>query len=495
MFDSNVTFAKFREVNPEDSKYSFPFGNFLWRVGAYPFEIAMKTVCTGKLYLEKNNALNWYKPLPFQLVDKISGWLRISPECTFISYFPTFFGNYYHIEDPVVIKALFKEFRGSINDNGLFKPTRSIRTLFDITKEVFPEDEIAEEDVMFTCSAENSKFYRIWLHHLFDGNHVSQYLKIIHEEAKITLNDWALRCMEGQSISLFETALFASKIITQVMFGKKVGGEDLAKAVNFINWYALHKQIGKVSKQDDDEYKESLTLFKQTIEAVIEDLRTPLFQNQGTNSLTLAQKKAMAFVIFFAGQETTGILLGNILHFLAKNKDLQCTLRKKIEEKGREHQEVKKEIECLINNSLANFPPSYAISRCIGEKDVCLEYKLEGEEGLKKLILRKGDFISARMIDVAKKIKKKSPEIINKSHSYDLWSAFGGGAHSCPGKNLALAETMEFIFTALQGYELATNVNSEPQVIGQITLKFVEDITLTITPLVNIQDVEPSQEF
>lgn len=482
MLTSNVTFAKLREANPTIDKEAYPITNPVWRLATYPFELAMKVLCTGKLYFEKTNALEWHKPQPFELIDRISGWLRFAPECTFISYFPTFLGNFYQIQDPVVIQALFKEFRGNLNSNGLFTPTTSIKTIFNIITEAFPDDGITEEDVIFTCSSENSKYYRNWLHHLFDGKHINNYRPIICKEAKETLENWAIRCNQGQPIPLFETALFASRIITRLMFGQTLGGEDLAKAVNFINWYVLHKQIGKVSQQDEIQYKEALSIFKQIVEKIINDQKAPLFVDQGLNSLTLTQKKAMAFIIFFAGQETTGILIGNILHFLAQNKDLQSSLRAKIEENGRENEYVKKKIENLINHSLANFPPSYAISRRIG-KDICLEYQLEGEVTRRKLIMNKGDLVQARMIDAARRIKETTPERINQEHSYNVWSAFGGGAHSCPGKNLALAEVIEFILTALQGYELATNLQQAPHVIGRITLQFVENITLTVTSL------------
>lgn len=94
MFSSNVTSAKFREADPVSDKDAYPTKNPLWRVAAYPFELAMKVLCTGRLYMEKTNALKWYKPQPFDLIDKVTGWLRLTPECSFISYFPTFFWNF-----------------------------------------------------------------------------------------------------------------------------------------------------------------------------------------------------------------------------------------------------------------------------------------------------------------------------------------------------------------------------------------------------------------
>jgi cytochrome P450 len=410
-----------------------------------------------------------------------------TPECSFISYFPTFIGTFYHIQDPVAIKALFKEFRGSSESNGLFTPTRSIKTLLNILKEAFPENDITEEDVIFTCSHASSKYYRAWLHHLLDGKHIANYRPIIREEADKTLKNWALRCEQGQPIRLSEAALFASQIITRLMFGHKVGGEALAKAVNIINWYTLYKQIGKVSQQDEEKYKQALTTFKETVEEVIDDVQAPLFAPKNQNTLTLEQKKAMAFIIFFAGQETTGFLLGNILRHLAQNNHLQSALRAKIQKKDllkEKDIEIQAEIENLITQSLADYPPSYAISRRImAEKDICLEYVLEGEEKPRKLIMNRGDLVSARMIDAAKRINASSPQKITQERSYDLWSAFGGGAHSCPGKNLALTEVFEFILLAIQGYNLTTNQSQEPHVVGQITLQFIENITIKLSPL------------
>ncbi len=486
MFSSSVTSAKFREADSINDKDAYPTKNPLWRMVAYPAELAMKILCTGRLYMERTNALKWYKPQPFELIDKVTGWLRLTPECSFISYFPTFFGTFYHIHDPVVIKALFKEFRGSSESNGLFTPTRSIKTLLNIIREAFPETEITEEDVIFTCSHASSKYYRAWLHHLFDGKHITNYRSVIREEAEKTLKTWALRCKQDQPIHLMETALFASQIITRLMFGHKIGEEALAKAVNFINWYTLHKQIGKVSQQDEERFKQALMTFKTTVDDVIASEEAILFAPQNQNTLTLAQKKAMAFIIFFAGQETTGFLLGNILRFLAQNNHLQSALRTKIQKKDLledEKGEIQAEIESLITQSLATYPPSYAISRrIITEKDICLEYLLEGEEKPRKLIMNRGNMVSARMIDAAERINASSQKITQEC-SYDLWSAFGGGAHSCPGKNLALTEVFEFILLAIREYNLTTDQNQEPHIVGQITLQFIEDITIKLTPL------------
>lgn len=480
MFSSSVTFAKFREANPFSDQDAYPSKNPLWRMAAYPIEVAMKVLCTGILYTQKTNALHWYKPLPFELIDKVTGWLRFNPECSFLSYFPTFFGTFYHIQDPLVIKALFKEFRGSSESDGLFTPTKSIRTLQNILKEAFPENEITEEDIMFSCSQTNSKYYRGWLHHLLDQKHITEYQSIIRDEADVTLKEWTLRCKQGQSIHLLEASIFASRVITRLMFGQKVGGEALAKAVNFINWYVLHKQIGKISQQDEEKYKESLKIFRDTIDKIINDPEVPLFSSQNQDLLTEAQKKAMAFIIFFAGQETTGFLLGNILRFLGKNKELQSFLREKIQKKD----EIQKEIENLITQALAQYPPAYGVSRRIMTgKDICLEYVLEGEQKKRKLIMNQGDFVSARMIEAAKRINSLSTQIHTQERSYELWSAFGGGAHSCPGKNLALAEVFEFILLVIQGYDLKTDQIKEPHVVGQITLQFVEDITISLSPL------------
>lgn len=475
---SNVTYAKFRAADPEKDKDAYP--NLLWRLVTLPQELAMKVMCTAMLYFIKTDGLKWYKPRPFDLIDKVSGWLKFAPECSFISYFPTFLGTFYHLQDPVVIKALLKEFRGGFDNKSLFVPGRSMRGLYETIKEVFPEDGITEEDIIFTCSSGNSKYYRAWLHHLLDGKHIANYRPIICKEAKETLENWASRC---SPIPIFETSMFASRIITQLMLGHKVKGEALAKAVNFINWYILHKAIGKVSKQDEIDYKEALNTFRTTVEKIIDDQDALLFVDQEKNTLSLAQKKAMAFIIFFAGQETTGIFLGCVLHSLARNKDLQQTLRTKIYENGREDEDVKKEIENLINHSLARLPPAYSIGRRVGpEQDVCLEYQLEDEETIRKLIIKSGDYPAARMMDAAKRIMESAPERIKEEHSYDIWSAFGGGAHSCLGKKLALTEVIEFVLTTLQGYELDTDLKEKPHVVGRVTLQFVEDFHLTITP-------------
>lgn len=254
------------------------------------------------------------------------------------------------------------------------------------------------------------------------------------------------------------------------------------------------KQVGKPSQVKEKEYQESLTTFRIAIDAALENNASLFSEEHG--QMTDAQKKALAFVIFFAGQETTGFLGAQLLLKLAQNATLQQKLRELLQS---DEQRYGEEIEALINCTLAERPPAYAFARRIadreGSKDLCLEYLLDRDLKKRKFIFRKGDGLVARMIDASHRILAQYKQTNNKESplfsphsahpplSPDQWSGFGGGKHKCPGRNLALKEIKTLLQVALQGYQLTTKVQHIPAVVGHITLQFAESISIQVSKL------------
>lgn len=467
---ASVTYAKLREADLISDGDLHP-GVFR-KIAAFPFNALTTTICTAKFLCNISNGLNWYKPYPLEMIDRFSGWLNLSPEYAIVSHFPTFLGTFYQFKDPVVNNAIFRHFRGAESDTEhLFTPSKGATKIFNLIVEVFGKEcEITKEDTLFTCSAELSKFYRSWLHNLIGPKTVKEYGEILNEESTATLTEWIEFCRDGAGFDLRDAGQYASRIITRLLLNQRIGSKELSEAINVINWFTIRRGYGWISQADQERYDNALRVFRETINGILDDPTIPLFQPQNDNELTLNQKRALVLIIFIGGQETTGFFLANVLLTLGRNPGLQIQLRDLF---LRDEEAGKKELNKVFNFVLALYPPAYGVARVIDpNKTACLEYQFEGEDQIRKLIIPGGSRVTARVIKAAEKILETAPEKLESPGGYQTWSAFGSGAHGCPGRHLALAEVSEFIIQTLKRCSITTDELDDPEVAGRITLQF-----------------------
>lgn len=475
---SPVAYARFRPVDFSKDADILPSSKWYMKLFGTLGKLIMKVICTAKVYFGNADILNFVKPYPFELLDRVSGWLGWSPEKRFISEFHTFLGENFILKDPVVITEFFKKFRGSFTENDFFEPARSIRATVAVFQEAFPNSNMKEEDIIFSCSKAKNKQFRNWLIHLMGPKIYQNYRASIKQTVKSTLEEWSRHCAAGGDIPITQAGLFASQVITNLMFGSSVEGDQLGDAVNFINKYIFLRQFRRITPEDTTKYLESLQTFRDAVEEVLNRPDAPIFADQNGKTLSLAEKRAMAFTVFFAGQETTGFLLGYILVYLAKHPEVQHSIRC---QRTIDHQDSTPTINSIITHALLHYPPSYGVVRQVNSReDVCLVYRFEGEEQKRKVIFPKGCSISARMIDAAQRVFTSAPNKLHEADPFDAWSAFGSGAHSCPGKHIALLEIREFLSSLLQNYEVSTEYEGQPRVAGRVTLQFVDDIRIRL---------------
>lgn len=486
-----VKFAEFREIDPiKDQEVYASYNNYLGRIISFPGHLAMQSVCTIKLIMEKANPINWYKPGIFETFDKLCERVGYSPECSFMSYFPTFAGEFINVYDPVVIRAALKHLHNGASPDGIFVVSKFAEILLKVIKDIFPDTGITKEDVIITCPKETWDKLRTWLHDLMNSEALPDYQKTIQDITEETLSDWAKRCQEGECISLSETDLFASRVITALMFGKKIDkdkAQALAKAVGFINKYVLESPFKKFSAQEMKEYKDSCQAFHDAVESVYNEKDARLFQAQSCKDLNLAQKKAMAFFMFLAGQETVGFHLSTILLHLTQDLEVQNNLRDSIQENNSSDKgELHNKIEEIIKKSFIDYPPLFSIFLQINyNRDICLEYQFDGQDNVrKKVILKKGSILSNRVMDAAKIIKDEVAKNGGELPSYNSLSVFGSGYQMCPGRLLAQTEMHEFLMTSLKKYEFTAKYNKNPApVTAKLSTKFVDNIEITVKPL------------
>lgn len=408
-----------------------------------------------------------------------------------LSYFPNFVGDMYHLQDPVVIKALFDHFRGS-KQQGLFQPTSSIGKFLEILQEIYPHLQFSDDDVMLSCSEEKSHEYRSRLFRFMKPSYLEQHQPMIEQQAISMLKEWAEQTSRQGSVDLVETNFFSASVIAKIAFGSLPNQAEVARAVYFINQYMFLKQVGKPSDAKEREYQAALEVFRTAIDTALRN-DPPLFSDSNSPS-SEPEKKAMAFLLFFAGQEATGFLAAQLLLHLAQNSSLQQRLRLLLQQNDLLYGS---EIEKFIYHMMAERAPAYGLARRVadreGSTDLCLEYILDGEIEKRKFIFPRGSRLVARMMDASHRVLvQRQPTAdetaplnssLHPALSPDQWSGFGSGKHLCPGRQLALREVKTLLRFALQSYQLTTESEQRPAVVGHVTLQFAKPVFIQVRPL------------
>jgi cytochrome P450 len=464
--NSIIEKANFRAATPEEIQQAK--GGFLWRCMSYPWTIACKVMGTLEIYRRGPNLLAWHKPYPQELIDRFSHWIGYNNEQLFMESMLSFRVDRHFLVNKKVVEAFFKHHR----NNGIFTNGLSTAKILELLQQAFPEDKFTHEDFMMSCSKEKTTFYRSLLHSFLKAENIKDFAPIIQNTVNTTLKNWNEQCQQGKSLNITqENRLFTSSIITHLMFGTEESSKEIANSINFINAYIIKTVIKQVRDEDKKQLETALGVFNKAIKNILSQDQIPLFNQNKT--LSSSQKKAMIFMLFFAGQETTASLLSYIIWQLALYPQIQTKIYN-LTLNTNDSDYVQKEMESLFTRSINRFTPIYGVSRMIKE-DTCLEYQLAGEEKVQKSILFKGQLVSARIITLA-------GQSLKTSSNYNDWFAFGSGCHRCPGDKLAVQEIMQLILSLVSKYEIKTEQTGEIPTAGLVTLQLSEDIFITITP-------------
>lgn len=482
MFEASLVYAKLRVADPVADAAAYPNNNLLWRLAALPYNTLVKIACTAKLLLYRGDALHASKPQVLELIDRISGYLGFQPEYLFMSSFPTYIlGEYKISRDPISNQAILEHHRGSLSESGLFTKGFSAGGLLDTIREIFLDSTIEDNDMMLTCSETFTKEYRKWLHQLIGVKSIHAYNDLIKDEAANTLNSWISQCSDGKQIDLRRTGQFPSRVLTRMLFESSEGSDEISEALNDINWYTIHRKISlRIKPEDKIRYENACKIFRETLERIMRD-DIPLFSVHKGCTLTEQQKKAMAAVLFFAGQETTGFFLASILLYLAQNPDKQENLRQALESDLSNGKLLLSEI---INHILGNYPPAFMVGRRITpDTTLCLDYRLEHDAVVRKFIILPGTGLSAGIMRAAEKVMETAPEQMYKPAGYQKFSPFGSGVHACPGRHLAESEVETIVIMTVLRCQIRTEEVEDPQVIGSITMQFARPYHITLDEL------------
>lgn len=457
-----ITSATFRPATQEEVTHAK--GNLLWRMVTRPLDIVTRIMGTWQYYRQMANPYAWDTPAPLKAFHYIKWHYGFAPERDFLTTCPAFFGTWQKICNQTIVKEFFRHNR----QGELFDSSRSMYALCDVVKKAFPNSKITAEDFMFTCSAAKNQMYHQLILKLMNGLKLNEQIPFIQQAAEEILQNWETRSQKGEAIdAIVEPRYFTSKIISHYMFNISEGDKEIAESINFINYYiVLQVTRQKKEAKDDEKFMHSLQIFNREISTLLnKNDCIPLFEN---SNLTIEQKQAMAFIIFFGGQETTASLLTYVLFLLAKDKDLQ----REVQMKFSHHASLNPaEMTSFFNRMIREFTPAYGVGRLL-KTDACLEYQIQGENKPRKHIFHKGETLVA---DIAKMAQQST-----KIEDRNSWNPFGGGVHRCPGEKLATKEFEEFI-KALSAYDIELVEEKDVHKRGSITLHFVGNLKIRLS--------------
>lgn len=444
--------AEFRIATKEEVAYAK--GGFAYQCVKKLWVLVCKVMGTVEVYFKGPNIVSWNIPWPQTFIEKFAYLIGCQPEFPFLRRFYTIFGDRIFLSDKVSMDALFEHFRR----DEILEIGTSMKAIFNILCEIFPDDNIKENDLMVTCEKEHVKPYRNLLLKNLSQAAIKTNNSMISETIDSVLKKWEEKSKSGGIInSTEETMLFTSSIITKMAFGSDNSSSEIAKSINFLNRYVVNKFLNQVTDEDQHKYHASLKTLKEAIESVLTPNRDlPIFRGV---ELTRQQKKAMIFVLYFAGQETTASLLNYILWQLAKDPKKQAELR------------TGEDIRKFFLQSLKDLNPAYGVARLL-KTDTCFEYTLEGQTTPHKVIMLKDEYVVANIHALAKKVLEID--------DYNDWHAFGYKKHRCPGDHLAREEIIQFLTALLKNYTIETTQQGPNPIVGFITAQLANEVQITI---------------
>lgn len=485
----NVTEANFRPATPAEVSYAK--GSLGWRCINYPWNAFCKTWSTAGLVYQMKvqkkdiNPYEWRTSVPLRIAHNIKWYCGLAPERGFMETVSNVKGTWHLINSQ---RAVFDAFFAHNRNSDVFSGSMAFHALLSLIGKTFPETKFDPEDFMFTSSPEkNAKLHRL-VARLVSGAHVQNNVDFIRKQANETLQKWADTCRDGQTrVNITEECrVFASKIISQLVFGMTENNEEVARAVNFINAYIIRRELKRQKPDDEANIIVALEVFKKAVNAVLNsNQKVPLFEAKDEDQLTLAEKQAMAFSIFFAGQETVAALMAYMFNILAI-EDYQWILLGQIAAARKSGASDIAKQTCMLDffaRSIREFTPAYGVSR-MTKVDVCLEFKVDGDPNPHKFIIYAGERITAMMSNFAKVTDKMDRSL--------YWLPFGAGPHRCAGENLARTEILEFFAIAIENYHFSSNQSLIPKQ-GLVTLQQTEDVLQSVVERKTIPAISLTQ--
>ncbi len=333
-------------------------------------------------------------------------------------------------------------------------------------------EELTADDFLLICADPNKiEFYRKMLR-----------LTMNEENRREIIQSCVKQCpkLEGQVNMSSYIGSYTTLVIAQLI-GYSVDWEacdKIREAIDVINRFSMRKQLQKPqSDKEKNAFSQALNKVKEAIDQALVN------RVKGSNSLvdrlmeencTERQVKGMVFLAFFAGSETSALLLSSLVWHLGSNHEWQEDLFLHPEQFSK-----------YMHEALRYCPPVPFIGRHPNKN-------MELQAGQDTYIVSKGDDLLTAPFFAA-----RDPNLFLNPNQYDpnrentgamSWCPFSSGKRMCSGKQFALDESEAFINFLVSNYEFSTVENEHPPMEGYLTMKLERDVKLTVKEKIKVRE-------
>lgn len=451
-----ITEATFRLATQEEKNRAK--GSFLVNTLKAPFYYGNMVWTTINTVRNAHNTLLWDSPLAQKVYDAFMNHIGLKPEYPYIRERFSLLGTNYNLYDPELTKKFYEIHRNGADN--LFAPNKSMTIMGQMLMKWFPG--LTLEDFIGTCAEDQTRLLHGLLQRKLNRASISSTFHVIQDKCKEVLEEMA---QSDSQINFNETARkYNAEVFGQTLFDDPEVGVKIGTLIVEFKSYLIRVFMKRLTKEDPQfAEKMAAEVHECTKKLLDEATDLPLFA--GSN-LSLAQKQAMIFITLFAAQDNTTTLLSAMVGHLAKLKKeelagLEDAAVKHLLKQDRTPFKYPQVIVDYLNEILKLYPPVPLVARGV-KNDLCIDFKIEGDGHLHTKFIPKGSFIAARMIDIGDRF-------------------FGErGPHTCPGKDLAKVETLEFFTQLLAHYDVIHHGSTDYYLESQVTSNLTPEVMITI---------------
>lgn len=389
---------------------------------------------------------------------------------------------------PAVMKAILKHPRKD-PEVGFFDDQDNAIVFLPLLRDLFPGEEVTEEDFIFSCSKENLRKYRQPLLRFIGPQNIERQSGELQTVIDDTLEFYCQGNLEPTINATEFSFVLAVTTMSRLLLGNPGPFSvyrEIAQAIDQTSQYLMKKVLKQpFSKEQTAVYHQSLETIRTAIAKSLEakqSLSNGSFIEalEEEKQLTPLQIKISLFVVYFAGSDTTAGLLNYILWQLGKHPELQEEI---FEEICRDDAAQSPCMQRVIAECLRLFTPAYVIGRVAARPFMCTVKDKKGKVLFKEKIGKNEKLLNTPTFAGRDPTLFENPDAFcphrfdGKEKSYS-WLPFGDGAHSCPGQWLAKAEIALLLTTLIRRYRFTSSPDREFEQHGYISLKPSEQVSL-----------------
>jgi cytochrome P450 len=378
--------------------------------------------------------------------------------------------------------------------NGIFDDRENARVFLSALKDMYPEEEISEDDFLLTCNKEYVIRYRQPIMKFIGPQNIKHHGLELEKIVEDNVLFWKKKS-QGSKINVTELSLiFTTDVISRLLLGHpgpfEVYGE-IAYAIDCINKLILKRRWGlSFSEEEKAKYKKSIFILKKAIHLSLTTQEKPILGSlvdalREEKQMSELQIKCTLFLMYFAGSETTASLLSYLFWQLGQHLGYQEEIFQEIQKKNRsslfELAHDLESVDKLFAESIRLFTPGYIIGRQPADDLICTIKDKHQNVVFYKEIPKENGLLCAPTFAGRNPTLYKNPDAFDP-HRFQIppktlpWMPFGEGRHLCLGQWLAKSQVMTLVASLVRNFHIKSFPEKEITQKGYLTLKPGEDV-------------------